>query len=460
MISSRISWIWFSLACGQGSRIAVRLLCSFGGPEEIYRASRKKLTEFFDGRDSAVVRRLCDKDLSRAKEIDDICTMHNIGILTPDDANYPSSLYQLRDAPVLLYTLGTLPDFNNRCACAVVGTRKMSEYGKKMAYELGRGLAAGGAILVSGMALGNDSMAMAGALDKNGTVVGVFGCGVDIVYPPEHKTLMKRILENGCILSEYPPGTPPAGVHFPVRNRLISGLSNGVVVVEGDRQSGALITARHALYQGKDIYAVPGPVGAVTSEGSNALIKSGARIATGAADILEAYEFLYPHSVRISAAEKENKSIPAESAQLAAEKMHVSARGGTNYYGEGLYGGTRTEDAVRRPPVKKEKPKETKIPPKKMVEQFRAHEPKNARPMIQSRHVELDMLGETEKKIYEALVPDVPVLADDIPVKDLTMSAILAALTMLELCGAVECSAGGYYLRRGADDISVNEPQE
>lgn len=472
MISSRLYWIWFSLACGPGSRTAVRLLCAFGEPDEIYRASRKRLEEFFGGREGALLRRLADKDLSRAREILDVCSMHGIGILTPDDAQYPRSLYQLRDAPVLLYTLGTLPDFNNRCSCAVVGTRKMTEYGKAVAYDLGRGLAAGGAILVSGMALGNDSMAMAGALEKNGTVVGLFGCGVDIVYPPEHKDLMKRILENGCVLSEYPPGTPPVGSHFPVRNRLISGLSDGVVVVEGDRHSGALITARHALYQGRDVYAVPGHVGDPAAEGSNTLIKQGAQAVTSAADILRGYEFLYSHRVSASAADRECRKPGGRSAEEAAREMNVAARKGSEYYGGGRYGGNgeKNEDSsfptgsgrtdTTAASAEKITIRKKKISPKKMVEQFRENNAVPAKPVIAAAHVELDHLGETEKKIYNALVPDVPVLADDIPVPDIPISAVLAGLTMLELCGAVECGAGGYYMRRSADDMPLPAPEE
>lgn len=460
MISSRLAWIWLSLACGAGSRTAVRLLCHFGDPEEIYRASRKKLEEFFGERDLALLNRLSDKDLSRAREIDDLCTMHNIGILTPDDVRYPRSLYQLRDAPVVLYTLGTLPPFHTQCSCAVVGTRKMTEYGKGIAYDLGRGLAAGGAVLVSGMALGNDSMAMAGALQKDGCVVGVFGCGVDIVYPPEHKDLMKRILENGCILSEYPPGTPPVGAHFPVRNRLISGLCDGVIVVEGDSRSGALITARHALYQGRDVYAVPGRIGDATAEGTNALITQGAKAILSAADVLKNYDFLYPHTVSVAAAKKEMARPAEQSAQQTAETMHVSDGNGPKYYGGGLYGGTGESRRTRKPAVKKEKTPAERIPPKKVAEQFRAHEPKPKKTMIEASHVELDLLGDIEKKIYAALVPDVPVLAESIPVQGLSMSDVLSGLTMLELCGVVECGAGGYYMRRSADDIPLNAPEE
>lgn len=460
MLSSRVLWIWYSLACGQGSRTAVRLLCRFGEPEKVYKASRRALSDALDGCELALLDRLADKDLARAREIDERCLEHGIGILTPDDAAYPRSLYQLRDAPIVLYYLGTIPDFHENCVCAVVGTRKMSDYGRQLAYDIGRGLAAGGAILVSGMALGNDSMAMAGALHVGGTAVAVLGCGVDIVYPPEHKDLMKHVLENGCVISEYPPCTPPVGSHFPVRNRLMSGLSDGVIVVEGDVRSGSLITARHALYQGRDLYAVPGRVGEPGAAGPNNLIKQGAAAITSAADVLRKYEFLYPHTVRPSAAEDElrRSASPDESAN-AATRMHISGRGDTKYYGEGLYGGDGKKLSSRRSSktsVKNAGKSEAKITPKKMVERFNEGAPNPPKKMIEARHVELDSLGEKEKKIYEALVPDVPVLADDISVSGFTMAELMAGLTMLELCGAVECGAGGYYMRRSADEVQLD----
>jgi DNA protecting protein DprA len=409
-------------------------------------------------RELPLLNRLADKDLSRAKQIDDYCLTHNIGLLSPDNDAYPRALYQLRDAPVLLYYVGNLPNFEDKCALTVVGTRKMTEYGRNVACQIGHGLACGGAILVSGMALGNDGMAMAGAIDADGVTVGILGCGVDIVYPQEHRELMKKVLEKGCILSEYPPGTPPSGSHFPVRNRLMSGLSNGVVVVEGDMRSGALITARHALYQGRDLFAVPGRIGEESAAGPNDLIKHGAHAVTSAADILAHYEFLYSHTLNVKKAE-ETKSFSASGRQAEelAKRMNVSSRGGQKYYGEGLYGGKKNAvGADKQKTAKaadKSSAKEKKISPKAMLKRFSENAVEEPKKIIEAQHMELDMLGETELKIYAALIPDVPVLADDIQLENLSVADILAGLTMLELCGAVECGAGGYFMRRSADDL-------
>lgn len=452
-MDARVYWVWYSLACGQGSRIAVSLICSCGSAEKIYRMNRAALKEALAEGEMHRLNRLADKDLTRAQEIVRRCDEMGISILTPDDPAYPLAFCQLRDAPMVLYTLGRMPDLIGSFVCAVVGTRKMSDYGKKMSFDLGRGLGAGGAILVSGLALGCDGMAMAGALSAGGTTIGVLGCGLDIVYPPEHKELMKRVLDDGLIVSEYPPGTPPLARHFPVRNRLISAFCDSVVVVEGDLKSGSLITARHALYQGLEIYAVPGLVGESGSAGTNALLQSGARVALSALDLLKPYEFMYPHTIRVSGAVQElARSVSPED---AAARMNVSGASGKKYYGDGAYGGRRTSDdrPKKKAEGKKKAPPAARVQEKELIKRFADNAPP-APKMIEAKHVEFDALSDTEKKIYAALVPDVPTLADDIRLPGVGMSALLAGLTMLELCGAVECGAGGYYMRRSADEIS------
>lgn len=462
MMDSRLTWIWLSLACRPGSRTAINLLCRFGTPDKIYRADQKKLREALSERERSCIARLANKDLSEAEEILRRCDDYGVGILTPDNAAYPRSLYELRDAPVVLYYVGQLPDFASNCSCAVVGTRKMSDYGRQTAYDIGRGFGAAGVILVSGLALGCDGMAMAGALSVGGITVGVLGCGIDISYPPEHRDLMKRVRETGAILTEYPPGTPPTGTNFPVRNRILSGLCDAVVVVEGDMKSGSLITARHALYQGRDLYAVPGMIREPNAAGPNALIKSGARAITSAMDVLANYEFLYPHSLRLKAAETELERVssPADANDVAV-RMNVSSSPETKkYYGGGLYGGKTLPTTSKTQPTAKAAAKK-KISPKKMVERFSEHQPpKEERKMIEADHIEFDQLSDTEKKIYAALVPDVPVHADDILVEGVEMPELIAGLTMLEVCGVVECGAGGYYMRRSAEDEKLSPPEE
>ena len=187
---------------------------------------------------------------------------------------------------MLLYYRGVLPDFNAGVRIAVVGTRKLSDYGRKHAFSLSYDLAKSGATVVSGMAEGIDGVALAAALAADAPTVAVLGTGIDVCYPAEHLTLAKEIVKRGCVLTEYPPGTQPTRYTFPKRNRIISGLSSACLVIEGTERSGSLITARYAKEQGRLIYALPGYVGNKNSEAGNLLIKNGAKIVTAAEDII------------------------------------------------------------------------------------------------------------------------------------------------------------------------------
>jgi DNA processing protein len=207
-------------------------------------------------------------------------------LLTPQDPEYPAALRAIADPPQTLYVRGKLVEAD-RTAVAVVGSRRASPYGVAVAEWLGRELARNGVTVVSGLARGIDAAAHRGALQGGGRTIAVLGCGVDIIYPPEHGRLVAQITGAGAVLSEYPPGTPPLKHQFPRRNRLISGLALGVVVVEGREDSGALITADCALDQGREVFAVPGPVFAQTSVLPHRLLQQGAKLATTVEDILE-----------------------------------------------------------------------------------------------------------------------------------------------------------------------------
>ena len=210
----------------------------------------------------------------------------NLKVLTFFDAAYPERIRQIADAPAVLWLRGDA-DLLSRSAVAIVGSRAASPYGLAVAERLGRDLARAGLVVVSGLARGCDAAAHRGALDAGGPTVAVLGCGADQVYPPEHADLYGRIVRQGAILSELPPGTPPLAVHFPWRNRLISGLCRGVVVVEASEKSGSLITARAALEQGRDVMAVPGSVLGSRARGCHALLRDGARLVETADDVLD-----------------------------------------------------------------------------------------------------------------------------------------------------------------------------
>ncbi len=288
-MSERLYAIWLSLACTAGTQTFKKLLLEFSSPEEIYLADEEDISSAI-GEKSRDLRALFDKSLDRANEILHFCTSKNVGILTYFDDEFPISLKNIKNPPVLLYYRGKLPDFNSEFFVSVVGTRHLTPYGRKNAFTISYDLSRAGAIVVSGMARGIDGVALAGAVAGGAPTVAVIGSGIDVCYPIEHKRLAKEITKCGCVMTEYAPGTRPERFNFPTRNRLISGLSSATLVIEGNEKSGALITARCAADQGRAVYALPGNVGNETSAASNLLIKNGAKLFTSADDIVADFE--------------------------------------------------------------------------------------------------------------------------------------------------------------------------
>ncbi len=291
-MDTAVYYIWLSLRCGAGSEAPSFLLSHFGTPKAVYEADEKAIARVLPGR-GGLAAALCDKDTETAQRVYDYCLRANVGIITPESPLYPERLRSIHAKPIVLYFKGTFPDVDKNVLIGCVGTRKCSEKGARIAYELGADLASAGAIVVSGMALGIDTMCARGALAAGGKTVAVLGCGIDRVYPQENKDLMHDIMQNGAVITEYAPGMVPNGKHFPVRNRIISGLSLGTVVVEAGRGSGALITAEHAGKQGRDVFAFPGDVDNKFYMGTNDLISDGAKMVRSAADVLREYESVW-----------------------------------------------------------------------------------------------------------------------------------------------------------------------
>lgn len=281
--------IWLSLACNAGSESFAKLLLKFNSPKEIFFADGDAISSCINSK-SKDYDRLIDKDTARAEEILDFCQKKKVGILTYFDPEFPDSLRSIKNPPVLLYYRGILPDFNNGFYISVVGTRRLSDYGRTCAFRLAYDLALSGATVVSGMATGIDGVALAAAVSADVPTVAVIGSGIDVCYPPQHKRLAQNIVKRGCVMTEYAPGTPPERQNFPTRNRIVSGLSRATVVVEGNERSGSLITARLAKEQERAVYAFPGNVGNKESTGSNLLIRNGATLITSADDILRDFE--------------------------------------------------------------------------------------------------------------------------------------------------------------------------
>ncbi len=282
-------WLILRAQPGMGDITLCRLVAAFGSPASVLGASRNALMAVgglsADG--AEVVRRPPEAETLREidRELMALERLH-LRVVTILDDGYPALLRRIADPPPLLYVGGRLEPAD-ALAVAVVGSRRATPAGRAFTEELSRDLAARGFTIVSGLARGVDAAAHRGALAADGRTLAVLGCGLDRVYPSEHRTLRQQIEQHGAVIGELPLGAPPHGAHFPRRNRIISGLSIGVVVTEAARDSGSLITARLALEQGREVFAVPGFVKAETSRGPHSLIKQGAKLVESAADIIE-----------------------------------------------------------------------------------------------------------------------------------------------------------------------------
>lgn len=278
-------WVWFALVKAMPLRDKLALLETFSDPEEIYN-TEPSLQEY--------------RDLKEAQIIVNKCRRLNIEIITMGDIRYPDRLRYIAEPPLVLYCKGVMPEIRQRPLIGVVGTRRATAYGLQAAETVAGQITDCGGIVVSGGAAGIDSGAVKGAVTHGGPVIVVLGCGVDIVYPRTNRRLFMDVEENGCLLSEYPPGTPPLQWQFPQRNRIISGMSEGVLVVEAPEKSGALITARSAVAENRDVYAVPGNIDLPTFEGSNKLLREGAYLVLSGWDAVKNYAARYPETVHES----------------------------------------------------------------------------------------------------------------------------------------------------------------
>ena len=267
--------MWLSRVKGIADKRYEMLLEQFGSAESVFRASRQMLSACAMLDPKTVLNILEDQDegllASYTREISE----KNIRFISRFHPGFPPLLREIHYPPMGLYVVGDLPDEASPLI-SVIGSRRCSEYGLTVSYKLSRDLASRGVIVVSGMARGIDSQSHNGALAAGGRTIAVLGCGVDICYPPENKALKEKIAQNGCVISEYPPKTPPFAAHFPARNRMISGMSQGLVVVESAKRSGTIITVDQALEQGRAVFAVPGNITSKLSQGTNGLIKQGA----------------------------------------------------------------------------------------------------------------------------------------------------------------------------------------
>lgn len=278
-------WVWISLLKKINPSTQKRLIDYCGSPEALWNLDRQDLMEIPFIKPN-ILKQLLDKDTRASTDIIiEKMLQNNIRILTIYDDNYPLGLRHIYDAPVVLYVKGTI--FSDEIIIGIVGSRHATRYGKDLAKRIGFELARNKVTVISGMARGIDTYSHLGAIEGRGRTIAVLGCGLDIVYPPENIEIMKEIEQRGALVSEYPPGEEPKPYNFPPRNRIISGASIGVIVVEAGEKSGSLITTNYALEQGREVFAVPGSVLSPNSVGTNRLIREGAKIVTCMEDIFE-----------------------------------------------------------------------------------------------------------------------------------------------------------------------------
>ncbi len=405
-------WIWLAHRPGVSDRMKLKLLEHFRDPEDIYFADGESYRHV-EGLSAEALESLKDKDLSSAQKALDACRREKLHILTIQDAAYPSKLKNISDPPMILYYKGQLPDFDAQPVIGVVGTRKASAYGLQTAKRMGYQIAQCGGIVVSGMAYGIDAMAMSGALTAGQTTVGILGCGADVIYPLSNRGLFEDVAAYGCILSEFAPGTQPAKWTFPRRNRIISGLSNGVLVIEAPEKSGSLITASHALEQGRDVFVVPGNIDQPGFAGSNRLLRDGAILVSSGWDVLSEYEGIYPDRIRRDLRPSNQTVYPDEVAKTAAE----------------------AEKPLPKVAQKPELPGKSKALKKILEKKSIDNQPSEAYSDV---NTVLPKLSPDEQKIVAALTSGERLVDDVIAETGLTTGKILALLTMLELKGVVK----------------------
>ena len=407
-----LHWIWFS-RCGISDWTKSKLLQHFADPEDIYHADSMAF-QYIEGIGPSETAALKEKSLDEAQKILDDCRREGIRILTLRDAAYPKRLRHIPDPPVVLYYKGMLPDMDSVPAIGVVGTRKASAYGMQVARRMGYQIGSCGGIVVSGLAYGIDGMSMLGALESGATTVGVLGCGIDIVYPKSNRNLFQDTERYGCILSEFPPGTQPARWTFPKRNRIISGLSCGVLVVEAPEKSGALITARAALEQGRDVFVVPGNIDLPTCAGSNRMLREGAIPVSSGWDVLSEYAGVFGDKIRQAGIDFQ---MPVRQLTHTAEKDKTVANSGKNRAVTG-------KENIRN-----------KENDKKVID--KAH----SGPYSDVNDI-LPKLSQQERSVVLTLLDGERLVDDVIAETGLTTGKVLGILTMLELKKVIQRHPG------------------
>ena len=432
-----VYWVWLAERCGYANTYFAMLYSLYKNPVDIYNLENDEVMQLDKSIPFKLKDKLCDRDLTKARAICEYCKDRGIEILAFTDPRYPERLKLIIDPPAILYCRGRVPDFNGRLCVGIVGTRKMSRYGREGAYRFAYELSSLGACVVSGLALGIDATAACGALDGGTPTVQVLGCGVDVVYPKVHARLRDAVIENGALVSEYPPLEPPKKQYFPQRNRIISGISHGVFVAECRGVSGAMITADIAFSQGKELFAFPGKVGDPTAEGPNELLRRGAYAALYTEDIIYKYNAYFNEYNKKETAQKLKAIRDAEREALASlEKYSVPDKCEEN-------------EMINNAPRVGEKKKETKEKSASVKTYAPAVEEISPEPLRVPVKTAKDYgLDEVTARVFDAIDCKSPISVDSIVCEGLTTQDVVTSLTVLEIMGLITSLPGGLYIRK------------
>lgn len=428
-------WIWLSALERLKTKTKNLLIEHFSDPLSIYYANESEY-RFIPNISKRELEALRDKNLEPAERILAQCDAKGISIMTIGDAQYPSRLKNTYDPPVVLYVKGRFPWIDDEVAIAIVGTRNASPYGMSTGERFGYELTKSGGLVVSGLAAGVDTAGAKGALKAGGSCIGVLGCAIDSVYPVGNARLYKDVAAVGALISEYPPGAETHASNFPQRNRIMSGISAGVLVVEAPKRSGALITAARASEQGRDVFVVPGNIDTANFVGSNDLIKDGAKAVMTGEDILVEYENIYPGKIRklFDGAAALQQEIPAASVKksaprsVASEKKPVRQSKASN---ENTTKNSGDEPKANRGFLKFREPNPNRLAKKD-----------NASAPSQALREQLTKLSGEQLAIVTAIGNESRQIDELIEATGLTAQKMLSQLTQLQVRGIVEQQAG------------------
>lgn len=416
-------WLQQCVGCCYGK--IKEIIDYFGSAKDIYDAAdhMRRVSGFFTQKQ---LNRFSEYTLDDAYGIMRKCEKYNYSVLSIEDENYPKRLYEISNPPCVLYISGKMPDVDNTLTIGVVGTRTATSEGIRNSFTFGRDLSSCGAIVVSGGALGVDCASHRGVLQNDGVTVCVLGCGINYNYLAENAQMRRLITNKGAVISEYPPDTPPTSYSFPARNRIISGLSNGVLVIEAGVKSGSLITARLALEQNRDVFSVPGSLINAKAQGSNSLIKQGAITVTSYKDIVAEYAQMYDLYIEhesVIASEEDISDVPVGGKRNMPRKTERKTSAKPNINSDKADGGNgvKTQSGAAAEAVE---PRRTKKAPEC---------PEGA--------------SDDARLVFSALT-DEPQYIDQISDKlNLGVQQVMAALTELEIFDAAQSVSGGRYIR-------------